>query len=161
MCVKRILNYLNKIRVEFFKPENITKYIIYFLIGLSITAIFQYFIIPHPKIQLSSDCSNEDTCRIRIKNIGNKATENLQFRVLYDGNCALGIDPAELSYMNSTNKRDFAAPYNEPPYSKKWIISNVELNPGVEFSFFCQKTFPFQIRITGSNFREIVNLHNP
>ena len=154
------INFFKKIWIEIKKPNNIAKYIVYFLIALFITAIFQYCITPHPKIKVTSEPTEVDAYRIRIKNTGNKATEDLQFRVFYIQGCILGIDSIELEYLNDS-KKDFSGSYYDTPYSKKWLITGVELNPGVEFSFICQKEFPFQIRISGSNFAEVVKTNKP
>lgn len=157
MCLKNVWEYLKKIWNEVWKVENVGKYIIYGLLALLLSAVFQYWITPHPKIEVTVDPNAGDAYRIRIKNIGNKATENLQFRLLYKGSCILGIDEAELNYLNKT-KEDYIGEYSCPPYSKKWLVNNIELNPGVEVSFVCSPkyTLAFQIRISGSNFREII-----
>lgn len=145
---------------EFFRVENITKYIFYGVLALIIATIFQNIITPHPKIDVTLDPDAGEAYRIRVKNVGDKATENLQFRLLYNGACFLGIDEAELKFLNNT-KEDYIGDYNDPPYSRKWLVNNIELNPGVEFSFFCPKTSAFQIRISGSNFKEVMKSNNP
>ena len=154
MC-KRFFGYIKKIAKEIIRPENIAKYVIFFLLGLAITAIFQYSITPHPKIKVTFDPDAGDMYRVRVRNTGDKATEDLQFRILYNEKCYFASDPIETNFFNDTLK-DFSGPYNEPPYSMKWIIDGFELNPGVEFSVLCLKSKPFQIRISGSNFAEVV-----
>lgn len=87
--------------------------------------------------------------------MGNIATEKLQFRILYVTNCAIAIDEAELKSLNEI-KKDFSGEYNDLIHTKKWIITGIEINPSVEFSLFCQKNQPIEIRVSGANFKEAV-----
>lgn len=160
MCFKKIWDYIKKVFGEAFKPKNVAIYVVLFLISLGVASIFQYWITPHPKIEIDMESIEVETSRIRIKNIGDKATENLQFRLLYNSGCILGVDEVELKFFNDT-KKDYTGSYNDPPYSKKWIVEGFELNPGVEISFFCERNSPFQIRISGSNFKELVESYTP
>ncbi|MBI2629978.1 hypothetical protein HYW76_02665 [Candidatus Pacearchaeota archaeon] len=141
--------------IEVKKPENVVKYIVYGLIVLIISQLFILAISLRPSIKISFEDNLDGNYRIRIKNVGNMATEELQFRILYVTNCAIGIDEVELKLLNQT-KKDFTGEYNDLIHTKKWIITGVEINPGVEFSLFCQQNQPVEIRASGSNFKEIV-----
>jgi len=150
-------DYIKKLLKQISDPKNVAIYVVFFLLALSVTYIFQGYITPHPKISIKLDPNAGQAYRLRIVNEGDKATENMQIRLLYDnstGGCILGIDGAERLLFNET-KRDFTEEYDVPPYSKKWIVTNFELNPGVEISFICLKTAPSEVRISGSNFGEI------
>jgi len=152
MCIN---DWLNEIIKEVKAPKNVAKYIIYGLIALVISQLFISAISPRPSIEINFEDNLDDNYRIRVKNIGNIATEELQFRILYVTNCAIGIDETELKFLNET-KKDFNGGYNDLIHTKKWIITGIEINPGVEFSLFCQKDQPIEIRVSGSNFKEVV-----
>ena len=72
----------------------------------------------------------------------------------------MAVDSAESQLFNES-KEDYLGDYKEGPYLNKWIVSNMELNPGVEISFLCPKSSSFQIRISGSNFGEVVRSYDP
>lgn len=148
-------DWINKIIKEIIKPENVAKYVVYALIAIVISQIFISAISPHPIIKINFEDNRDGNYRIRLNNAGNIATEKLQFRVLYKTFCAIGIDEAELKYLNET-KKDYSGEYSDLIHSKKWIITNIEINPGVEFSFVCKKDQPIEIRASGSNFKEVV-----
>lgn len=152
MCIN---DWLSKVIEEVKKPENVAKYIVYGIIALFISQIFISAISSRPFIKINFEDNLDNNYRIRIKNTGNLATEELQLRILYVTNCAIGIDEAELKLLNEA-KEDFTGEYNDLMHTKKWIITGVEINPGVEFSLFCQQNQPIEIRVSGSNFKEVV-----
>ncbi len=160
MCLKIIYDWIKKIIYEVIKPNNVAQYLVYGIIALMISTYFISSITPSPEVNIiSEDNIDNNHYRIRIKNIGNKATENLEFRILYSTFCFIGIDEAERKYLNET-KMDFTGEYNDSIHNKKWIIEGVKLNQDVEFSFICERNQPIEIRVSGSNFREVIKKIN-
>jgi hypothetical protein len=153
--VKKIYHYIKNLFKEVIKVENVAKYIVYVLIALMIAAIFQYYIAPHPKIKVKYDDNYymDNWDKVYIKNVGNFAAKDVEVRVLHNNICTLDIDVAESHYLNGSKSAEGI--YTHKYYTTKWIIWDFDLNPGVELTLYCKEISKINIRVSGSNFKEV------